>query len=358
MKAMLLGAGVGERMFPLTLSLPKPAIPVLGRPIALQILRQLGKAGVDEAVLNLHHLPEVLPKLLGDGRDQALPRIHYSHEETILGTAGGVRKAADRLAGSDPIVVINADSLSEVDLGAAVDHHRRSQMLATLVLAPHRDAYSRVDVDAQGRIISLAGRPEVDAERRAASFLFTGCQIIAEELLHGIPADARCLVRDVYRNLAAEGRLGSFVHEGFWWEFGSPKLYLEGSLRLLDLLRSGDDGIVDHDPVRHVDQAVAAVGAGAKFHDDARFVGRAGLGFASYVSGGCAVQDSVVMPEAWVGPDCRLTRAVVGPGAEIPAGFTGENLLLCADRLRDAQCPPGVTRRDGLLIHRFDAGSR
>ena len=95
MKAMLLAAGKGERMLPLTLSLPKPAIPVLGEALAGHILGRLARCGVTEATVNLHHLPALVRSVVGDGSRFGLERIHYSlEEECILGTGGGIRHAA------------------------------------------------------------------------------------------------------------------------------------------------------------------------------------------------------------------------------------------------------------------------
>jgi NDP-sugar pyrophosphorylase family protein len=156
---MLLAAGEGRRMLPLTLNLPKPAIPVLGRPIVVQILHRLARHGVDHVVLNLHHMPEVLQQLLGENQGGAMPALYYSHEGTILGTGGGIGKAAPLLRGAGPVLVSNCDFMSEIDIGAAVAAHRQSGRLATLVLAPHRRGYSTIEVDRNGVVLSLAGRP-------------------------------------------------------------------------------------------------------------------------------------------------------------------------------------------------------
>jgi len=355
MKAMLLTAGMGRRMFPLALTQPKPLIPVLGRPLVVQILHWLGFKGVDEAVLNLHHLPDGIKRILGDGVNPGLPVVHYSHEEKILGTAGGIREAREGLIGDGPIIISNADFLSDIDLEAALVAHRASGHLATLVLVPARPGYSVVLRESRGRVLSLAGEPQVDASLADGEWLFTGCHIIEEQLIDGIPREGpRCMVRDVYQPLAAEGRLGSYVHDGFWWEFGSPELYLEGCLRLLaetperlKLISS------EHDPLRKLGQAVGAVGPGAGFDDDVLFRGRVALGFSSFVSEETRIEDSVVMPEAWIGPRCRLNRVVIGQGVELPTGFCGSNLLVCLDSDPTIELPSTTRRQDGLLLHSF-----
>ena len=355
MKAMVLAAGVGRRMLPLTLSTPKPALPVLGRPFVVQTLYWLARHGVEDAVINLHHMPERIRRILGPGTSPDLPRVHFSEEPTLLGTAGGLRRAAPLLAGAGPIVVANSDFLSDIDLGALLDAHLASDCLVTLVLAPWRPGYTVVLRDARGRITSLAGTPSPGPASPGREWLFTGCHIIDEQVLDLIPDGApSCIVRDVYRALADERRLNSFVHTGFWWEFGSPEQYLAGCLRLLaeppERLR---EICADHDPLRQLGEAIAAIGAGASADTGTRFIGRAALGYGSYVSEGSRVEDSVIMPEAWLGPGCRLRRAVIGLGVELPADFEGEAELVCLDPDPKAELVPPIERRAGLLVYPF-----
>jgi NDP-sugar pyrophosphorylase family protein len=358
MNAMLLAAGRGERLLPLTLSQPKPALPVLGRPIATQILHWLARHGVERTVINLHHLPEVVRRRLGVGNADGLPELRYVHEPVILGTGGGIRNASGELRGRGPIIVTNADYLSDIDLTAAMEAHLRSGCLATLVLAPEQSGYSIVEVGERGLVLSLAGEPRVDPARVRSRHLFTGCQILEEELLDRIPAGRPSdIVRDLHRSLAAEGRLGSFMHRGFWWEFGSPERYLEGSLRLL----AGDDTgrrvlHAGQDPVREFPEGVAAIGPGAELHDRARVVGRVALGYACYVSTGALLEDTIVMPESWIGPRCRLRRSVIAEGVELPADFEADALLVCNDPDPQLPLPPSVERRAGLLVQSFAAG--
>jgi len=350
MKAMLLTAGYGERLRPLTEQLPKPAIPVLGRPIAEQLLRWLAHGNPEHVVLNLHHLPHVLRKLLSEDAP-GLPPVRFSHEPEILGTGGGLRYAAPMLKGSGPIVVGNGDALWDIDLHVLLEAHRASGMLATLVVAPHRPGYSVVEVDERGRVLSLAGEPAADPRRVADRTLFTGCHVIDEAVLDRIPAEGPSdIVRDVYRDLAAEGRLGAYLHDGFWWEFGSPELYLEGSLALLDLGTELRQRVTEHDPIRRVDRAIGAIGPGAKYDPQARFLRRVALGFASHVSAGSMLEDTLVLPEAWIGPRCKLKRVIVGPGAELPADFEVSNALVCTATAVQSDIGREIRRVNGLIV--------
>jgi NDP-sugar pyrophosphorylase family protein len=351
MNVMLLAAGLGNRMLPLTRTLPKPAIPVLGRPIGAQILRRLAGFGVSRAVVNLHHLPERLRSVLADGSDLGLKGIHYSHEESILGTGGGIGKVAAELRGDGDFLVHNSDCLSDVDITALLAAHRASDCLATLVLAPSRPPYTFVDIDSSGHVVSIAGRPEPPADANARNYLFTGIHVLSDDLLDRIPPEGPSeIVTDVYLELIAERRLGAFMHDGFWWEFGDPGSYLEGSLRLLELPTERIAAIAMTDPVREIDDARVAVGEGSDFHSGVSLAGRVAVGMAAMIGEGSTVEDSIVMPEAWVSPGSRIRRTIVGPGTELPIGCELQDVLICVDPDPEADPPPGATREDGLLF--------
>jgi NDP-sugar pyrophosphorylase family protein len=349
MKAMLLAAGVGERMLPITRVVPKPLIPVLGRPLAPQILARLASEGIDEAVINLHHLPRPLRDAFGDGAALGLRALRYSlEEEKLLGTGGGLAHAADLLRGDGPILVRNSDFLSDIPLAQVVASHRRSKCLATLVLTPHRGHYTRVSVDARSRITSFGAGGE-------GGYLFTGYHVIDESVLELIPRGvASDIVRDVYFGLAAEGRLNAYVHEGLWWEFGNPHEYLDGSLGVIELTPEKRQRLGDFDPVRRVGGAIAAIGAGADATaPKIELGGTVAIGMGVMLAEGTSVEDTVVMPEAWIGPGAVLRRCIVGPGTELPMNFEATEAVVVSDPDPTAPLTKGVNRVAGLLVRRF-----
>jgi NDP-sugar pyrophosphorylase family protein len=351
MKAMVLAAGLGERMLPLTLTVPKPVLPVLGRPLILEILRGLARRGVTSVAVNLHHLPLRLEQALAEAPSLGIEHLHLSPEERILGTAGGLRHAGRFLRGSGTILVRNADFLSDVDILRAAMAHRASGCPATLVLAPARPGYTVIETDDAERVLSIGGEPAPDPSKVAHRGLFTGLHFIEEEVLDLIPSHGACdIVRDVYRRLASEGRLASCRHGGRWFDFGSPIDFLEGSLSLLDLTPEARALILETDPVRTVGRATVALGPGADLHGGVEVRGRAAVGLAALVGEGSRIEDSVILEEAWIGPGCRLRRVIVGPGTELPAGFEIEESVVCADGDPSAKLPAHTERRDGLLL--------
>lgn len=356
MKAMVLCAGLGERLLPLTRTLPKPALPVLGRPLICQILARLAREGIREAVVNLHHIPSRVVEAVGDGAALGLERVDYSHEPEILGTAGALRRAAAHLRGEETILVHNGDFLSDIAVGEVAEFHAGSGCPATLVVAAHRPGFTEIHV-AGHRVLGFGGtrRPRGSAE----TYLFTGFQVLSADLLERIPAGRPSdLVRDLYRGLAAVRQVAAYVHEGFWWEFGSAPAFLEGCLRLFDLPPERRTRIAHTDPIRDLDGARLAAGPGADLHAGGIALrGRVALGFASLVGEGSSLEDTVVMNEAWIGPGCSLRRVIVGPETEVPAGCTIEEAIVCPDLDPTESLPEGTQRRDGLLVRSFASGN-
>lgn len=356
MKAMFLAAGLGERLLPLTRVVPKPLLPVLGRPLASQILAKMAAEGIDEAVINLHHLPQRLRDALGDGEPLGLRALHYSLEEhELLGTGGGLAQAERWLKGNGTILVRNSDFVADIPLAKALASHLRSGCPATLVVVPHRAGYTSVELNARGGVAAFGGR-EGKARAMSDRFLFTGYHLLEEAVLAAIPRGRPSdIVREVYMPLAAEGRLNAHVHDGFWWEFGEPHEYLEGSMRLIELPADRRNRLGDFDPVRSIGDAMAAVGAGADLHAPGIVLtGRVAIGLGVMVGEGAILRDSVIMPEAWVGPGSRLRRCIVGPGTEIPVGFEASNAIVVTDPDPATVLPSGTERVAGLLVRRFE----
>ena len=348
MKGMLLAAGLGERLAPITHVIPKPLIPVLGRPIAPQVLTRLAAEGVDEVVINLHHLPERIREAFGDGSSFGLRALHYSlEEERLLGTGGGLARAASHLRGEGTILVRNSDFLADIPLAAVVASHLRSKCPATLVLAPHRGRYTRVKVDEAHRVVAFG----------EGDHLFTGYHLIEEEVLELIPGPGPSdIVREVYFDLAAAGKLNAYVHDGSWWEFGTPEEYLDGSQGLIALAAEKRERLGNFDVVRLIGHSIAAVGPGVDLEAERiELVGAVALGLGALIGEGAIIRDTVIMPEAWVGPRSKLRRCIVGPGAEIPAGFQSSEMVITGDPDPSRPVSGAVERLDGLLLRRFSS---
>src|SRR5882724_1656681 len=164
MRAMILAAGLGTRLYPLTCDRTKPAVPFLNKPIAAFSVEYLKQHGITDIVVNLHHQPDSVRQALGDGSEFGV-KITYSYEPEILGTAGGLDKVRDFLS-DDDFVVINGKLITDINLTEAIENHRKRQAIGTMVLRRNikRERYSIVDVDDNGDIVRFAGFPKPMAD--------------------------------------------------------------------------------------------------------------------------------------------------------------------------------------------------
>ncbi len=311
---MVLAAGLGLRMRPLTLLRAKPVLPVLNRPLVHWTMRRLAHAGVREVVVNLHHLPESVVSALGDGRGLGL-RIRYSHEAAILGTGGGPR-AVRAFFGAQPCLVVNGDVLFDLDLRALLARHRASGARATLALRRNPDTrvYSPVVSDRRGRVLAIAGRP---LAAQGVVSLFTGVQALDPALFDQLAEGVSDSVRDLYIPLLAAGEsLAGVRLSGRWYDLGRPSLYRDAQLRLLPKGRPLIERTARVSSMAVVRRSV--VGARARIGAGAR-VERCVLWDDVVVEPGSQVVGSILASGAVVRRDERADCVMVLPAAGLAA---------------------------------------
>ncbi len=227
MKAMILAAGLGTRLRPLTDVTPKPLLPVAGTPMIVWNLLLLKRHGIRDVVINLHHLGTMISQALGDGAALGM-RLIYSYEPVILGTGGGIKQAEPHFQG-EPVLVLNGDTLFELDLGAVMAFHRERAAAATLVLRQDPDAarWGLVEVTDRAEIVRITGRGR-SAPTVTAARMFAGIHILHPRLLHYLPADTECSIIDAYVKGIQEGeRILGFDFDGFWSDVGTPERYAQ-----------------------------------------------------------------------------------------------------------------------------------
>lgn len=334
---MVLAAGLGERLRPLTELLAKPVLPVLNRPLLEFTLERLRAAGVDEVVVNLHHRPETVRRALGDGRRLGL-RIRYSFEPEILGTGGGPRRAR-RWLGDEPILLVNGDVLFDFDLGALMRQHRRRRAAATLALLPNPDPrrYSPVVLGRDGRLVSVAGRPR---PTRGRPWLFTGVHVLQAELLERLPRGASDSVRDLYLPLMGEGApVDGFRARGRWYDFGAPATYLASQLEMRPSVLGRKRTV----PRVH---ASARIAAGAR-------LGGSVVGARCRIEEDATVADSVLWENVVVEPGAVVRGCIVADGTRVRQGQRVEDAIVVpAGRLRRAR--PAGRAHAGLRVFPLD----
>jgi len=223
-RAMVLAAGFGTRLAPLTHTTPKPLLPVAGRPFLEHILGMLRQGGVREVVINLHHLGDRIEAHVGDGARFGLA-VRYSREATILDTGGGI-KHAEPLLGGEPFFVVNGDSLLEVSLHELADFHQRRGGIATMALRADPDAarYGLVEIDADARVRRIVGLPAGPPAAALHGFMFPGLHVLDPAVFaHMAPGGVFSITRITYPAMIARG-LPIFGYEttGRWINIDTP----------------------------------------------------------------------------------------------------------------------------------------
>ena len=301
MRAVILAAGLGTRMRPLTDKTAKPALPVLNEPLIVRTLRELKRAGVSEVMINLHHRGETIRAAIPEG-DLGL-KIKYSRETAILGTGGALRKVRSWV-GRNPFFVVNGDVIFDFDLRGMMACHRRTSALATLALKPNLNSkkYRPVVTDRAGRILSIRGLPSA---RKGSLSLFASVHIIEPAILDRLPPGSSDTVGDLYIPLLREGaHLQGIRQAGVWHDLGSPEGYLKAQLRLLN----------DHGRKRScvIDPSVR-LGKGAR-------VSRSIVGPGSVIEPLARIEGSVVWDGALVKTGASVRNCIVMSGTEVRKG--------------------------------------
>lgn len=215
MKAMLLAAGRGERLRPLTDTVPKALVEAGGKPLIVWHLERLARAGIRDAVINISHLGERIVERLGDGARFGL-RLHYSRERERLETAGGIANALE-LLGRAPFLLVNADVYCECDF-ARLTNIQLGDRLAHLVLVPNPSHRSKGDFSlADGRLGDAA----------APRYTYAGVAVVAPKLLQSVNRGEKAPLAPLLYDAAARGLLGGEVYRGLWQDVGTMERLAE-----------------------------------------------------------------------------------------------------------------------------------
>ena len=320
MRAIVLSAGYGTRLWPLTEDRTKPAIPILGKPLVGYVAEYLASYGMDEILVNLHHRPESVRRALGNGSQFGV-KLHYVEEPVILGTSGALDNTREFFE-RETFVVVNGKIITDIDLSAALETHRSTNALATLVLLPNvrRERFSIVETEGV-RITGFGGMPRAD-DSDPAPLMFTGIHILEPRIFEYIPRGVFSdSVVHVYPQAIAKGELiAAHIASGKWRELSTLKRYLDISI---ELLRESGKAYVTGDEINISQSSVVTdsvlwddvkVGAGAR-------VNRAVLADNVTISDGEVVENAIVVPR-------QLVEGKTRPEKALPGDFRGENFVV------------------------------
>jgi len=318
MKAMILAAGYGTRLRPVTFTLPKPMVPVCNRPLIAYAVEALKNAGVDELVVNLHHLPEPIEKYLHDTYASDI-EIHYSVEPEILGTGGGVRKVRHLLEREPDFFLVNADTIQFPDWQSLRRARADRDALAALTLRhpPQGDKFTAVYFD-RGLITGFG-------KGHGEPLMFSGSHCISSRIFRYIPEkDFSGIVDEAYGPAitSAKEKLAGFVDDGLWFDIGTPNRYLGASQAMLEAMTSGRIAVPSRSVVRGT--SIIHETAHAK-----KTIERSTVGARSVVEG--EVRDSFIWDDCRIAAGTTLQSCIVAHGVNIVDKIELRDSLIVAD---------------------------
>ena len=228
MKAMVLAAGLGSRLRPLTESTPKPLLPLGPYPLIVWNLLLLRKHGISEVMINLSYLGEQIRQTLGKGTQWHM-HLSYSHEPSLLGT-GGALKQVESFFKDEPFLVWNGDTVADVDVAHVVAQHRREAALATMVLRddPDVDRWGVIETDRDNRVLRIKGKGRMAEATDGPPLrrMFAGVQVVDPRLLHPVPSGMCSSILDAYVFWLERGAaITGYVFSGYWSDVGTVERY-------------------------------------------------------------------------------------------------------------------------------------
>ncbi|HKZ14514.1 MAG TPA: NDP-sugar synthase [Solirubrobacterales bacterium] len=320
MRAMVLAAGLGTRLRPITFDMPKPMVPVLNRPVMEHILRLLARHGFTETIANLHWFPELIEEHFGDGSACGVS-LTYSKEEQLLGTSGGVRNVREFLG--DEFLIISGDALTDIDLAAMREFHQGHDGIATLATKRVTDTsqFGVAITDKEGRISGFQEKP--DPSEALSDLANCGIYMFRKEIFdffpspgtskaakEGDPEGFADWAMDVFPRLL-ESDVPFYSHEidAYWNDIGN----------LAELRESTVDALTGAVQVEQVGEIVDGYRGGESEGDEGKLEGPVLLGPGCEIGEDVRIDGPAVIGDgAKIGAGSRLRDVIVLPGAELP----------------------------------------
>ena len=333
MKAMVLAAGKGTRLFPLTGEVPKPLAPVANVPIIEHIFELLAAHGVGQAYANVYYLADALLEAYGEEARINGMSVRLSREERLLGTAGGVKRLAKHF--EETFVVVSGDALTDIDLIDLVAFHKAKGGLATMALKRVRDTsgFGVVEVDGEANVVGFQEKP--DPQEAVSTFANTGIYVLEPRALEYIPKDTFFdFAKDVFpRFLEAGERFVGYQEDFYWSDIGTREAYLQAQYDALSGRvnievpgeRQGEDVWIGENAQVHPTtrlEGCTIVGEDAVVGRDVVLSGHVTVGGGCWVRPRATIKRSILLPGVSVGDGAYLEDCIVGYGYNVRAGET------------------------------------
>lgn len=324
LKAMIMAAGVGSRLDPLTKFVPKPLVPVANRPVMDILLDNLKNIGVYDVVSNTHYLAD---SIIDRYKSQACGlNIQFIKEETLSGTAGGLKKCQFFFEKGDEFLVLSADGLSNADLQKGIDIHRKSQAIATIGIKqiPHEEVshFGVVVTDNEGYISEFQEKPSVEAAK--SNFINTGIYIFDYRIFDYIPENTFYdFAKNVFPQLLKEHEINTFEIEDYWTDIGTLEQYRQSSQDLFN----GDckfehDSIVNAGAGQYISQT-------KNLPQSLEFVGNSTIGKNCRFGENVVLENSIIWDDVVIADGVKVSNSVIASGSVIESSVT--DMIIGAD---------------------------
>ena len=321
MKAFILAAGVGNRLRPLTLKLPKPMIPLVNKPVIAHTLDNLKKHNINSVVMNLHFMADTISSYFGDGHNIGM-EINYSKEENLLGTAGGLKKCKKYF--DSTFVVLSGDNLCDIDITSVIEFHKRKKSLATMVLkeVDAKYEYGIAISDKYNRITSFVEKPTWSSV--FSNTVNTGIYVFEPEIFKYIPDGFYDFGKDLWpKLLKMKKNIYSYVMNGYWTDIGSISEYQNGTKAALEgIVRINIDG-------KQLKKTDVIVGKNTVIDKTAKFIGKIVIGKNCHIGknvfidngtvignnvtikDGTIIKESIIWDNVTIGKNVSLNSTIV-----------------------------------------------
>ncbi|HBN09559.1 MAG TPA: hypothetical protein DD435_13220 [Cyanobacteria bacterium UBA8530] len=343
MRAVIIAGGSGTRLRPLTYNTPKPMVPLFNKPFVQYQIEMLRRHGITEIIINLHYLADAIRAHFGDGSALGV-KLFYSFEKQALGTAGAV-KNAEEFFNEEPLIVLNGDILTDIDLGELIRQHHQRQAKATLALIRVTDptSYGLVFTTTEGKIYRFLEKPSWD--EATVDTVNAGIYVLDPSVLRYVPRnEAYSFERGLFPLLLQlKEPFYASITENYWLDIGSPSKYMQAHSDILKRLVKVDldaqevsPGIffgkgVDVDPSAEL-RGPLFLGDGVRVDRGAKLNEFTIIGARTSVGPGCSIQHSLVWEDNQIGAEVNLSHAILGHACRIGNQTRIDTPTVLADR--------------------------
>ena len=318
-KAMIMAAGVGSRLEPLTKSVPKPLVPIANKPVMDILFENLAQIGIKDVICNTYYMADKIIERYTNNKFGI--NFNYVKEETLSGTAGGVKKCQFFFEKDSTFVVLSADGLSNADLKHGIDIHKKSGAIATIGIKqiPMEDVphFGVVVTDKDGFIAEFQEKPSI--EEAKSNFINTGLYIFDYKVFDYIPEDTFYdFAKNVFPKLLAEHAINTFEVKEYWSDIGTIAQYIQSMHDLFE-----QKCYFDHAPIIHTKDG-AYIAEDARICDNVTFKGNSTIGRYSSIGKDCKIENCIIWDNVTIKDGVHLSDCVIASNSVIETDLNSQ----------------------------------